>query len=92
MKFQLWLICLFFSASLFSQTTITGQVRDVTTGEMLPNANVFIDGGSVGSASDIDGSYLLSLPDDIGTEVTIIVEYIGYETYLNLWLLYRENH
>jgi len=46
---------------IFSQTTgkISGLVSDKTTGEPIPFANIFVEGTSMGAASDIDGNYVI---------------------------------
>ncbi|MBD3287421.1 TonB-dependent receptor [candidate division KSB1 bacterium] len=56
---------------------IVGYVVDAETGNALPGANIYIDGTSLGSASDVNGFYLISnVPP--GT-YTINAMYIGYE-------------
>ncbi|NWF90979.1 MAG: carboxypeptidase-like regulatory domain-containing protein [Ignavibacteriaceae bacterium] len=46
---------------LYGQRTgkIAGVVSDKTTGEAIPFANIFVDGTSLGAASDIDGNYVI---------------------------------
>ncbi len=64
---KLRLLILFFilflvsSSQIFSQTTgkIAGVVTDKTTGEAIPFANIFVEGTSLGAASDIDGNYVI---------------------------------
>jgi TonB-dependent receptor len=67
---------LFVAQSLFAGGIIKGKVFDKDTKEGLPGANVVIKGTSVGTASDLNGSYYLTnVPP--GT-YTIQVSYIGY--------------
>ncbi len=55
---------------------ISGRVTDESTGEGLPFANVFIDGTSIGAASDIDGYYtLLNIPPGLYNVTASIVGY-----------------
>lgn len=55
---------------------VSGRVTDGTTGEGLPFANVFIDGTSIGAASDIDGYYtLLNVPPGLHNITASIVGY-----------------
>ncbi len=64
---------------LFAGTTgkIVGVVKEKSTGEPLPGANVYIEGTNLGAATDVDGSYLiLNVPP--GT-YTLVVSYIGYQ-------------
>jgi outer membrane receptor protein involved in Fe transport len=59
-----------------SSGKISGRVTDETTGEGLPFANVFIDGTSIGAASDIDGYYtLLNVPPGLHNVTASIVGY-----------------
>lgn len=46
---------------IISQTTgkIAGVVTDKTTGEPIPFANIFVEGTSLGAASDIEGNYVI---------------------------------
>lgn len=54
-----------------------GKVTDKTTGEGIPFANVFIEGASVGAATDIDGNYvILNLKPNV---YTVTASYIGYQ-------------
>jgi Ca-activated chloride channel family protein len=56
---------------------LTGRVTDGTSGDPVRGAFVSVDG--LGTRTDRNGSYLLSLPDRwIGTEVTLRVEHLGY--------------
>ncbi|OGU30390.1 MAG: hypothetical protein A2057_12070 [Ignavibacteria bacterium GWA2_35_9] len=74
--------CLFFSifivqVSLAQGTgTIRGIVYDATTKDVLPGANVIVDGTSIGAASDLDGKFVLrGVPS--GNQI-IVASYIGY--------------
>ena len=64
---------------LFAGSTgkIVGIVKDKETGEPLPFANVFIDGSSMGAASDIDGNFtILNVPPGI---YSITASVVGYQ-------------
>jgi TonB-dependent receptor len=73
------LIAIFSSQQLFGAGgTIQGKVVDVTTGEPLAGANVFIEGTSIGTASNLEGEYvLLNIPPG---HYTLKVTYIGYNS------------
>lgn len=62
-------------AGLMAQT-ITGTVRDKSTGEALPGASVFVQGTTLGTVTDIDGKYKLEI--SAGT-VTISASFVGYK-------------
>lgn len=63
--------------------TLTGVIRDKSTGEALPFANIYVKGTTNGTSTNADGYYtLLRVPTDT---CTLVVQYIGYEkteTYL----------
>lgn len=63
----------------FAQTgRILGKVVDAQTGDALPGANIYLEGTNLGSASDLDGKYLiLNVP--VGS-YTVVATYIGYES------------
>lgn len=68
-----------FDLSAQSTTTgkISGRIVDSQTGEPLPGANIFIPGTSLGTASDLEGRYLiLNVP--AGT-YTVKCQFIGYK-------------
>lgn len=56
---------------------LTGCVRDAETGSPLMYANAYIQGKSVGSATDIDGNFSFLIPD---STLLLIVSFVGYET------------
>src|SRR5690606_31752216 len=55
--------------------TITGTVTD-ENGEPLPGVTVSVPGTSIGTATDFDGGYSLSVPE----ESTLVFSFIGYAT------------
>lgn len=57
--------------------TVQGIVTDSETGEPLPAVNVFVQGTTIGTSTEVDGTYELSVPDD--SEV-LVFRYIGYVT------------
>lgn len=59
-----------------AQRTVSGQVVD-DQGVPLIGANVVVKGTTVGTVTDFDGNYSLSLPDG-GT--TLVITYTGYST------------
>src|SRR6056297_1971785 len=71
-------LCIFLiSLSLQAQTaTISGKITDSTNGDPLPGAAVVIKGTTLGTATSLQGEYMLRL-FDMG-EQTVEVHYIGY--------------
>ncbi len=67
-----------FLSGLVYAGKITGYVQDSNTGSGLPGANVVLLGTSIGTATDLDGNFVInSVP--MGT-YTIRVTFIGYQT------------
>lgn len=56
---------------------VTGRVTDASTGEPLPTVNVFVPGTTVGTTTDFDGNFELSIPDDAQV---LAFSYVGYIT------------
>ncbi len=60
-----------------TSSKISGKVIDKVTGDPLPGANVFIEGTSIGAATNMQGEYVIPRIS-VGTFV-IVVKYIGYK-------------
>ncbi len=59
------------------EQTISGQVTDLENGGALPGVNVFAQGTTSGTVTDIDGNYQVT----VGDEVTALVfSSVGYTT------------
>lgn len=56
---------------------ISGVVRDSQTGETLPAVNVSVEGTNIGTATNADGEFELTVPDD--AEV-LVFRFVGYKT------------
>src|SRR3990172_3692933 len=58
--------------------SVEGSVKDAKTGEPLPSANVVIVGTSLGSATDVNGRYIIrNVPPG---NYTLRASYIGYQS------------
>jgi iron complex outermembrane receptor protein len=53
----------FSSLTMVAQTTVTGTVTDAKTGELLPGANIKISRRAVGTSTDFDGNFVLTVTD-----------------------------
>ncbi|HET6539637.1 MAG TPA: SusC/RagA family TonB-linked outer membrane protein, partial [Chryseolinea sp.] len=75
------LLCLLFMISplfaLAQERTISGKVTDAATGDNLPGVNIIIKGTSVGTSTDSNGSYSLSVSGD---NAVLVFSFIGYVT------------
>lgn len=82
MRVALGLFLLFWALPVRSQpnaATISGFVRDATTGETLILANVVLEGTRFGAATNTAGFYTLtSIPP--GT-YTLVASYVGYRSF-----------
>jgi TonB-dependent starch-binding outer membrane protein SusC len=58
------------------EKTITGRVTDESTQEGLPGVAVVLKGTTVGTSTDTQGNYSLSVPSDAGT---LVFRFIGYK-------------
>lgn len=78
MKNILLIIFVFFAAmsSSSAQRMVKGFVTD-TKGESLIGVNIVVKGSFVGTSTDIDGNFELSVPDDAKT---LVLSYTGYTT------------
>ncbi len=58
-------------------TKVTGKVTDISSGEPLPGANVILKVTSLGSATDLNGTYMI--PKVPPGTYQLVVTYIGYK-------------
>ncbi|HSI74722.1 MAG TPA: TonB-dependent receptor [Lunatimonas sp.] len=83
--FYLMGLSIFFQNSSFSQSLpdrISGSVKDMTTGEVLPGANVYWSNAlDKGVTTDADGTFSIR-PIDLPAELTI--SYLGYTSTLRV--------
>ncbi|PQJ76745.1 TonB-dependent receptor [Polaribacter glomeratus] len=66
------------SLAMVGQTTVTGTVKDAKTGDLLPGANIKISRKAVGTSTDFDGNFVLSVTEK--PPFTIEVSMIGFQT------------
>lgn len=71
----LMLLAAFFAPHILMSQTLIGKVTD-TQGEALPYASVYVKGTSIGTTTNNQGQYSLSLK--AGTYI-IICQYVGFE-------------
>ncbi|HOK26501.1 MAG TPA: TonB-dependent receptor [Bacteroidales bacterium] len=57
------------------QQVITGKVTDSQTGEPMPGVNVVIKGTTVGTTTDVEGNFSISVSDK---NATLVFSFIGY--------------
>ncbi len=76
-KWLLVVLILVLGSAAYAQRTIAGKVTDAATGDPLIGANVLVVGTTTGTATDIDGTYSLEVPEG-ATELEF--SYTGYGT------------
>ncbi len=60
---------------VLAQTKITGIVTDAEGGTTLPGVNIIEKNSGIGSITNIDGNYSISVPSD----AILVFSYVGYE-------------
>lgn len=78
-KLTIWLMGLFFITSLNlanAQTSVSGTVSSADDGSTLPGVSVVIEGTSLGTTTDMDGKFTLSVPDGA---TALIFSFVGME-------------
>lgn len=55
---------------------VTGTVTDANTGETLPSVNIIVVGTEIGTTTDIDGNYSITIP---GPDESLRFSFIGFE-------------
>lgn len=65
----------FASLSSMAQLMVSGTVQD-GTGQSLIGANVFVAGTTIGTVTDLDGAFSLTIP---GSTAELVFSYTGYE-------------
>lgn len=58
----------------FQEKIVTGTVSD-ETGELLPGANIQVEGTQIGTVTDLSGKYSIKIP---ATGSVLVFSYIGY--------------
>ncbi len=62
----------------FSQTTVSGVLTDEATEETLIGANVTVKGETLGTVTDFDGNFALTV--DVPLPFTLVFSYLGYSS------------
>ena len=65
------ILFLFPLLTLLNAGTISGTITDEVTGDPLIGANVFIMDANLGTATDVDGKYMISGTPDLSLEVRV---------------------
>ncbi|NLA50183.1 MAG: hypothetical protein GX876_12080, partial [Bacteroidales bacterium] len=60
--------------AVFQQITVSGTVID-ESGQAMPGVNIQVEGTTLGTISDINGKYSISVPD---ANATLVFSFVGY--------------
>lgn len=73
------LFCLTFlwiGTSIAQERNVTGTVTDASSGQPLPGVNVVIEGSTIGTTTDLDGEYQITVPSP---QAALLFSFVGYE-------------
>ncbi|MBL4652746.1 MAG: SusC/RagA family TonB-linked outer membrane protein [Flavobacteriales bacterium] len=76
-SFSILFISLFSFTQVVGQTIITGQVISTSDSTTIPGVTVKVKGGTVGTATDMDGKFSLAVPIDADT---LQFSFIGFKS------------
>ncbi|HTI60817.1 SusC/RagA family TonB-linked outer membrane protein [Mucilaginibacter sp.] len=77
LKVSCFILLSLFSLQSIAQTVVTGKVTDSKDGSGIPGASVVAKGTTVGTVTDVNGSFRLSVASSV---TTLTVSYVGYTT------------
>jgi len=60
--------------------TYSGKILDSETKDPVAFANVYLEGSSIGTVSNLDGEFILKVPSTMGEE-KLNISFVGYKTY-----------
>lgn len=60
-----------------SQREVTGAVKDESSGEPLPGVSILIKGTNLGTVSDLNGRYRISVPDE---NAVLVYSFLGFRS------------
>lgn len=61
----------------YAQTTVSGTIIDAETGEPLIGTQILVKGTVLGTISDVNGDFSLSVQSS--PPITLVITYVGYE-------------
>lgn len=57
--------------------SVNGKIFDISSGEGLPGVNVVVEGTLIGTVTDANGNYSITIPN---SSVNLVFSYVGYLT------------
>lgn len=82
MKNQMFilLVLTIWMQNIFAQTTITGTVYDSSDHSVLSYTSIGVEGKNIGTVSNAEGNFTLTIPDTALQTDSLTFSYIGYKT------------
>lgn len=80
LKFLLPIAALFFVVHANAQKDISNTIVDFSTQMPIESASVYIENTTIGTVSNVDGKFLLSVPEEHIND-TLVVSSIGYKSF-----------
>ena len=75
-RIQTIFLCLTLSLAVFADISVKGTVIDADNAEPMIGVSVLVKGTSIGTITDFDGNFEITVPD----KATLQLSYIGYKT------------
>ena len=69
----LFILCLFVQVAIAQKRSVSGEIREKRTNELLPGVTVLEKGTSNGTVTNTDGQYQLSVSEG----ATLVISYVG---------------
>ena len=69
--------------SAVAQKTISGRISDAKTSEAIPNASIIVKGTNLGTSTNENGAFSLSVPDNSSVLVITSLGYVNKEITIN---------
>jgi iron complex outermembrane recepter protein len=79
-RYTLVSVFLLLTLALSAQTTIKGKITTLDTKDPITGATIGVKGTSIGATSDINGNYVMKVPESAGNFFIISVSYVGFLT------------
>ncbi len=76
-KISIILFFLFCTYSIYAQKDITGMVTDRNTGESLPGVSVLVKGTTVGTITDLNGTFNIEASESD----VLVFSFVGYKKF-----------
>ncbi len=80
LKYFVCLFTLVFSINAFSQIELKSKVVDFYTYLPLENTSIYIENSTIGTISNTDGRFVLSVPQELEND-TLVISSIGYKSF-----------